>query len=165
LVDATQKIPAKDEAPFYELRFVPQSIVPSRPQCQGSPMNAPQSGAPLTPLPARQGVVCPRKLLDNADDLIHGQALNRSLCSSPGHGATTKPALRASWSTPAPSQSGPRVSAARVGRGARNACEHRCRVGCSHNDDQENPPFPKSEYRTKWSICHEGVWGCQTALR
>ena len=60
LVDATQKIPAKDEAPFYELRFVRRTIVRSRPRCQGSAMNAPLRGAPLTPLPAR-GWECVQK--------------------------------------------------------------------------------------------------------
>ena len=38
---------------------------------QGSTMNAPLRGAPLTPLPAREGEVS----LDNADDFIEGPRL------------------------------------------------------------------------------------------
>jgi len=68
LVEASPKIPVKDKAQLRALGFVPPSIVGSRPQCQGSAMNARFAGA-LDTAPGSPGV---ELSLDNADDVIHG---------------------------------------------------------------------------------------------
>ena len=67
MVEASPKIPVKDKAQLRALGFVPPSIVGSRPQCQGSAMNARFAGA-LDTAPGSPGV---ELSLDNADDVIH----------------------------------------------------------------------------------------------
>jgi hypothetical protein len=82
LVEVNQKIPDRDEA---ELRPAVEGSEPSR--RQGSSINAPLRGAPLTPLPAREAMGVrdtaqkrmkrDEKTLDHADDVIHGKWLSR----------------------------------------------------------------------------------------
>ena len=72
MVEASPKIPVKDEAQLRALGFAPPSIVGSRPRCQGSAINARFAGA-LDTAPGSPGVeLCIELSLDNADDVIHG---------------------------------------------------------------------------------------------
>jgi hypothetical protein len=58
-----------------KLALRPMTILASLTRRQGSSMNAPLRGTPLTPLPLAALQVCLdayEKTLDNADDIIHG---------------------------------------------------------------------------------------------
>jgi len=57
LVGTSRKESSKDEASFYELRFVPRAGSAHRSRRQWSAMNSLRS--PLTPLPARKKYSCP----------------------------------------------------------------------------------------------------------
>jgi hypothetical protein len=72
LVEAFEGSSARDEAQFYELRFVPQPIVPRRPRHQESSMNASLRTAPMKPLPARWVLLCPKKSLKTPTTLYKG---------------------------------------------------------------------------------------------
>lgn len=71
LVGTRQKESSRDEARLKARGFVPLTRMRSWERRQGSAMNDPLRGSPLTPLPAPE-VTCAQKRVDMADDFIDG---------------------------------------------------------------------------------------------